>query len=180
MLTQQQVIDYIRIRESIINQVNRQKTIQSMSMAQRKETVGGDVKYRHFDKIEAAAALKFNMNYKEFAWVKEQIITAQTQKVLREYYRLNNEILIRLDQALNRFKDNNIDQMESNERRLMRAYVAEIKQQTAELRNQLPVASAGSDALDFNIELVSRFDKEFLRLQQLQNNGIANLEQLNR
>ncbi|WP_455212769.1 hypothetical protein [Kaarinaea lacus] len=169
-LTEQHVADYIVIRQKIITDVKAQKLAKQMTMSEyeavRNPDKDTDIKFRHFDEIEKAAAASFKKSYEEFLWIKDSIITAQTKMLVRRYYELNNKIMSLLDQTLTRYKEINAEESQQQEQQIMNGYVAEIKQELTNLRDKTTDADDGSEALEHNIIIVTKFKKELDTLQQ--------------
>ena len=165
-LTEQQVADYIVIRQKIIRDVRNQKLAKQMTMAEFKEDSDSYPDYRHFDEIEQSAAESFNMSYEEFLWIKDKVISAQTQQLVQRYYDLNGKIVTLLDKTLERYKEINAEKLVHQEQQLMNAYVAEIKQEMSNLRAKTTNPKERPVALEYNIALVTKFKKELELLDQ--------------
>jgi len=165
-LTEQQVADYIVIRQKIIRDVRTQKLAKQLTMAEFKENSNPYPDYLHFDEIEKSAAESFNMSYDEFLWVKDRVISAQTQQLVQRYYDLNGKIVTLLDQTLERYKEINAEKLEHQEQQLMNAYMAEIKQEMSNLRAKTTNPKERPVALEYNIALVTKFKKELELLEQ--------------
>jgi len=169
-LTERQVADYIVIRQKIIADVKAQKLAKQMTMSEHKpERMLGkpsNFDFRHFDEIEKAAANSFHMSYDEFLWIKDAVITAQTKLLVRKYYDLNNRIMSLLDQTLTRYNEIKAEELEQQERRIMGAYVEEMRQEMTNLREKTTDANESSEALEHNILIVTKFEKELDTLQQ--------------
>jgi hypothetical protein len=165
-LTEQQVSDYILIRQKIITVIKAQKLAKKMTMTEYKQGKSSDFDFRHFDEIELTAANSINMSYEEFLWIKDKVITAQTQLLVQRYYDLNNRIIELLDQTLTRYKEINSEELEQQEQQTMNGYVAEMEQEITNLRAKITDPNERSAALKHNIILVSKFNNELEALQQ--------------
>jgi hypothetical protein len=165
-LTEQQIAGYIVIRQQIIADVKTQKLAKKMTIADNKPDQSRDLNFRHFDEIEKIAANSFNMSYDEFLWIKDSVITAQTQLLVQRYYDLNNSIMTLLDQTLTHYKEHNNDKLPQHEQQIMNGYVGEMKQEMTDLRGKITDSEDRSAALEHNITLVNKFKNELEALQQ--------------
>jgi hypothetical protein len=164
-LTEQQVADYIAIRKKIIADVKAQKLVQKKAIEKNEHHESADAEVRHFDEIEMAAASSLEMSYKEFQWIKDTVIDTRTKMLLQQYYRLNHKILTLLDNTLTRYKEINGKTSEQQEQQTMNGYVAEIKQEIANLRSKMTDPDDRSEALEHNIVIISKYKKELESLQ---------------
>jgi hypothetical protein len=165
-LTEQQVADYIVIRQKIISDVRAQKSTQNKAMVESKEVVSSGFGNRHFDEIERAAANAHNMSYDEFLWIKDNVITLQTHLLVQRYYELNSRIMTLLDQTLTRYKETNTQKLGQQEQQVVNGYVAEMKQEMADLRGKITDSNEKLPALEHNIILINQFKNELEELQQ--------------
>jgi hypothetical protein len=165
-LTTQQIDSYIVIRHKIIADVKAQKLAKKMTIANNKPDQSPGLNFRHFDEIEKIAANSFNMSYDEFLWIKDNVITAQTQLLVQHYYYLNNRIITLLDQTLTHYEEHNNDKLQQHEQKIMNGYVGEMKQEMIHLRRKISDSEEGSAALEHNIALVNKFQNELEAQQQ--------------
>lgn len=164
-LTEQQIADYIVIRQKIITDVKAQKIAIKQINDKDQHNPPSGFNFRHFDEIEKAAAKSFSMSYEEFLWIKDQVITIQTKLQVRRYYELNNRILTLLDQTLTRYKQINSEKPGRQEQQTMDEYVAEMRQEITGLRGKITDKEEGA-ALQHNISLITQYQKELENLQQ--------------
>jgi hypothetical protein len=165
-LTEQQIAGYVVIRHKIIADVKAQKLAKKMTIANNKPDQSPGLNFRHFDEIEKIAANSFNMSYDEFLWIKDNVITAQTQLLVQHYYYLNNRIITLLDQTLTHYEEHNNDKLQQHEQKIMNGYVGEMKQEMIHLRRKISDSEEGSAALEHNIALVNKFQNELEAQQQ--------------
>ncbi len=165
-LTEQQVADYVVIRQKIIADVKAQKLAKQISMTEHRLGNSSGFDFRHFDEIEMVAADSFNMSYDEFQWIKDTVITTQTQLLVKRYYELNHRIMTLLDQTLTRYKEINTAELEWQEQQIMNGYVAEMKQEMTYLRGKITDPNARPEALENNIAMITKFTKELEALQK--------------
>ena len=165
-LTEQQVADYIVIRQKVIADVKAQKLAKQMTMSEYKPDKSSAMDLLHFDEIEMAAANSFNMSYDEFQWIKDTVITTQTKMLVQRYYDLNHKIMTLLDQTLTHYKEINTEELEQQEQQIMNSYVAEMKQEMTSLRDKITESNERPEALEHNIVIITKFQKELELLQQ--------------
>ena len=165
-LTEQQVADYIVIRQKVIADVKAQKLAKQMTMSEYKPDKSSAMDLLHFDEIEMAAANSFNMSYDEFQWIKDTVITTQTKMLVQRYYDLNHKIMTLLDQTLARYKEINTEELEQQEQQIMNGYVAEMKREMTSLRDKITESNERPEALEHNIVIITKFQKELELLQQ--------------
>ena len=165
-LTEQQVADYIVIRQKIIADVKAQNLAKQMTMSEYKPDKSSAMDLLHFDEIEMAAANSFNMSYDEFQWIKDTVITTQTKMLVQRYYDLNHKIMTLLDQTLTHYKEINTEELEQQEQQIMNSYVAEMKQEMTSLRDKITESNERPEALEHNIVIITKFQKELELLQQ--------------
>ena len=137
-----------------------------MTIANNKPDQSPGLNFRHFDEIEKIAANSFNMSYDEFLWIKDNVITAQTQLLVQHYYYLNNRIITLLDQTLTHYEEHNNDKLQQHEQKIMNGYVGEMKQEMIHLRRKISDSEEGSAALEHNIALVNKYKNELEAQQQ--------------
>ncbi|MGD8884974.1 MAG: hypothetical protein PVF34_05095 [Gammaproteobacteria bacterium] len=159
-LTEQQVADYIVIREKVIREVKAQNQAKKNYLAEHRKEPGVGAGFRYFDQIEKSAAQAQGMSYEEFIWVKDTVITTQTTTLVQRYYELNHKIMSLLDKTLNRYEEITAENPSSPEQKKMDGYVDEMKQEMADLRGKIPELDNHPEALAHNIEVVAKFKKE--------------------
>ncbi|WP_455201382.1 hypothetical protein [Kaarinaea lacus] len=165
-LSEEQVADYIVIRQKILRQVNAQKLAKKTTSEEIPEISPISSNNRYFDQIERQVAHSKNMSYDEFQWIKDTVISTQTTLVVQQYYDLNNRIMTLLDKTLVRYKEINSENTDQQEQLVMAGHVEEMKQEIANLRGKLSDQRERSPALEHNMMIVSRFKKEFESLEQ--------------
>ena len=165
-LSEKQIADYIIIRESVIHEVNAQRSEKKMTLAVFKEKSTANPSYRYFDEIEKTSANSAGMSYNEYLWIKDTIISTQTTMLVQNYYDLNNRIMTLLDKTLSRYKEISSEKLDQQEQITMHGYVDEMKQEMVNLRGKISDPNEKSEALKYNIALISRFKKELETLEQ--------------
>ena len=165
-LSVKQVADYILIRESVIREVNAQRSANEMTLAELKENSAAYSSFRYFDEIEKTVANSAGMSYNEYLWIKDTIISTQTKMLVQNYYDLNKRIMTLLDETLTRYKEISIEKLGQQEQLKMHGYVDEMKLEMANLRGKISDPNERSEALTYNISIVSRFNKELEKLEQ--------------
>ena len=165
-LSEKQIADYIIIRESVIREVNAQKSATEMTLAELKENSVANPSFRYFDEIEKTGANSAGMSYNEYLWIKDTIISTQTTMLVQNYYDLNNRIVTLLDKTLTRYKEISSEKLDPQEQIKMHGYVDEMKQEMKNLRGKISDPNEKSEALKYNITIVSRFQKELETLEQ--------------
>jgi len=155
-LQEKRVAQYITIRQ----QINRE--MKSRTGTGDDAAVSGNTEAeimlntRHFDDIEKAVAVRNGMSYSEYLWVKETLITTQTQMWLQRYYELNNKIVNLLDGTLSRYHETS-DSNDKQERQKMDGYVEEMKQELSRLQERIPQHNKLSEAFLHNRDIVEKF-----------------------
>lgn len=165
-LSEEQVVDYIVIRQKILRNVNAQKLAKKTTLEETADVSPVSSNVRYFDEIERQVAHSHNMSYDEFLWIKDTVISTQTTLLVQQYYDLNNRIMTLLDKTLVRYKEINSENTDQQEQLVMNGYVEEMKQEISNLRGKLPGQRERPQALEHNIIIVSKFTKEFESLEQ--------------
>lgn len=156
-LTEDQIKDYIVIREKVIQETKKQKLAKQNYLAEFREHPEYGDDFRYYDDIEKLAARSVNMSYEEYLWVKDTIISTQTSAMVRRYYELNKKIMRLLDKTLKRYKEINAKEQNRQERLKMDGYIREMKSEMANLRGKIPGADQQSAALEHNVALITKF-----------------------
>jgi len=163
-LKEDQVLDYIAIRKKIIREANARYFVRQNSLSENDGGAENKNRPRYFDEIEQAVAEMNGMSYMEYLWIKDAIITAQTQLWLRQYYEANSRIVNLLDGTLSRYRElpSDTDKQEQNK---MKAYVIEMKQELKNLKEKIPQLDNESEAFIYNSAIVFKYKVELESLK---------------
>ena len=163
-LKEDQVLDYIAIRKKIIREANARHYARQNSLSENDGGVENKNRPRYFDEIEQVVAEMHGMSYAEYLWIKDAVITTQTQLWLRQYYEANSRIVNLLDRTLSRYREiaNGNDKQEQNN---MKAYVVEMKQELKNLKEKIPQLDNESEAFIYNSALVFKYKVELESLK---------------
>ena len=165
-LSEKLVTDYIKIRQKIINDVQQQKKVKSLTPAEKLEKPNQTIESLYFDEIEQAAARSFNMSYEKYLWIKDTVITTQTSLLVQQYYDLNNKIMVLLDKTLDRFNEIKTNNTDQKEQQVMGGYVDEMKQEIKNLQDKMVDPQHRTEKEQHNILLITKYQKELESLEE--------------